>query len=294
MQQKYKTAIFDFYAVMSHLVADFILFASIFGIFLSLLVLYFLKRSSKSNIYLSVFFFLNSIYGLSAYVLGYSQSPTLLAGLYGTIAPLFFLLGPAGYFYVRSVLKDDAHFGKWDMLHLVPFLIQLVNALPYIFTPFSYKVQNVTPLANDIGRIPFVQTGWFITSGMNYLFRPAHIFIYAVLQCLVLYRWLRKDEIVLHLKEMVIQWLCLFTAACLILFGSFFAITLWAYSMQDKYAAIHQGRPLLRVSFIPFIILNLLIFFFPQIMYGLPKLRNNFPAKEDEAEPIQNPEADAS
>ncbi len=269
-----------FLTAMNQLVGDFILFASIFGISLSLLLLYYIKRSSKSNIYLSIFFFLNSIYAFSAYVLAYSGSVTLLAPLYGTLAPLFFLLGPAGFFYVRSVLRDDARLSKWDMLHLIPFFVQLVNALPYIFTPFEYKVQNVAQLANDIGLIPFVKTGWFISPGVNYLFRPAHIFIYAVGQSIVLYKWMRKDEVLMKLKEMVIQWLYLFNVVCLILFGNFLAVTIWTYTMDDKYTAIHQGRPLLKISFFPFIVLNGLIFLFPQILYGLPKWRKvaNAPA----------------
>jgi AraC-like DNA-binding protein len=258
---------------MNHLVGDFILFASLFGIFLSLLLLYYIKRSSKSNIYLSIFFFLNSIYGLSAYILAYSGSALLLAPLYGTVAPLFFLLGPAGFFYIRSVLRDDARLSKWDMLHFIPFLVQLVNALPYIFTSYAYKVQYVTQLANDIGMIPYVKTGWFITPMVNYLLRPGHIFIYAVWQSVILYKWMRKDEVLMKLKEIVIQWLYLFNVVCLILFGSFFVVTIWAYTMDDKYAAIHQGRPLLKISFVPFILLNGLIFLFPQILYGIPRWR---------------------
>ncbi|MBN8717808.1 MAG: hypothetical protein J0H85_00050 [Sediminibacterium magnilacihabitans] len=258
---------------MNHLVGDFILFASLFGILLSLLLLYYIKRSSKSNIYLAIFFFLNSIYGLSAYILAHSGSAKLLAPLYGTIAPLFFLLGPAGFFYVRSVLSNDPRLRKWDMLHFVPFLVQLVNALPYIFTPYAYKVQNVTQLANDIGMIPYVKTGWFITPMVNYLFRPGHIFIYAVGQSIVLYKWMRKDEVLMKLKEIVIQWLYLFTVVCLILFGGFFAVTVWIYTMEDKYAAIHLGRPLMKISFVPFILLNGLIFLFPKILYGLPRRR---------------------
>lgn len=258
---------------MNQMVGNFILFASLLGASLSLLLLCFIKRTSKNNIYLSVFFFLNSLYGFGAYVLGFSGSSFLLALLYGIVAPLFFLLGPAGFFYVRSVLRDDARLSKWDMLHLIPFVAQLVNSLPYILTSFDHKTQTVGQLVHDIGMIPYVDTGWFITPAMVYLLRPAHMFIYAVAQSVLLYKWIRKDEVVLKLKEMVIQWLYLFNAVCLIFFGSFFAVTVSVYTMENTYLAIHYGRPLARISFIPFILLNGLIFFFPRILYGLSKQR---------------------
>jgi len=56
-----------------------LLFSSILGIFLSVILLYFNVRNNKSTIYLGGFFFLVSLYELTQYVLFSSNSNFLVA-----------------------------------------------------------------------------------------------------------------------------------------------------------------------------------------------------------------------
>lgn len=51
-----------------------LLFFSILGVFLSVILLYFSARKYKSAIYLSGFFFMLSFQGFNIYVLAYSKS----------------------------------------------------------------------------------------------------------------------------------------------------------------------------------------------------------------------------
>lgn len=259
---------FDMNQVFVHL----FLFISFLGILLSLVLVFSLKHTSKNNIYLAAFFFIHSLYALSAYILHFAGSVKLLAIGYGTVSPLFFLMGPLSFLYVKGILKDDARLTKWDYLHFVPFVIQLINSLPYIFTSFDYKMQKAAILINDIRMLPQVSTGWFFTPTVNYMFRPTHIFLYTVLQFVLLVKWNRKELVPAKQRGMVYQWLYLFCSMCLILFGCFFAITLWAYSGNNAQLALSQSRSLILITIVPFLMLNVIILFFPQLLYGLPRM----------------------
>ncbi len=257
---------------MNQVFINLFLFISFLGIFLSLVLVFSLKHTSQNNVYLAAFIFIHSLYALSAYVLHFAGSVTLLAIGYGTVSPLFFLMGPLSFLYVKGILKDDARLTKWDYLHFVPFIIQLINSLPYIFTSFDYKMQKAAILINDIGMLPKVSTGWFFTPRIDYIFRPTHIFLYTVLQFVLLVKWNRKEMVPEKQRGMVYQWLYLFCGICLILFGCFFAITLWAYSGNNAQVALSQSRSLILVTIVPFLMLNIIILFFPQLLYGLPRM----------------------
>ena len=255
---------------MNQLLGDSILFVSLFGVFVSLLLLCFVRYSGKSNIYLSLFLFLNAIYAASVYVVNYVGSVELLAALYGSVSPLFFLLGPFCFLYVKTVLKNDARLTRKYLWHCLPFVIQFINSLPYIFTSFDYKVQHVGVLINDVGALPYVNTGWFFTPAINYFLRPGHIFVYSLAACMLLYKQKRKDEVLVRQKEAIIQWLFLFCLINLVQFGCSFVITLWAYSTDNIAVAIRSSRFFIMIAFSPYLLLNGMIFFFPQVLYGLP------------------------
>ncbi len=74
-----------------------LLFLSITGIILSIILLYFNARKYASSIYLGSFFLLVSLYGLILYALIYSGSLTLIAIAYVNPTFLTYLIGPMIY-----------------------------------------------------------------------------------------------------------------------------------------------------------------------------------------------------
>jgi len=85
-----------------------LLFLSVFGIFLSL-ILFLHSRRFHSAVYLSLFFLFSSLYMLYQYILLYSKSATLISIFLFNVSlaasPLY-LIGPMLYWYVRSVLTE--------------------------------------------------------------------------------------------------------------------------------------------------------------------------------------------
>ncbi len=53
---------------------------------------------------------------------------------------LWYLWGPAFYFYIRSSLYENIKFSKTDLLHLIPFLVYIFVNSEYIFVGWSAKI----------------------------------------------------------------------------------------------------------------------------------------------------------
>ncbi len=67
-----------------------------------------------ANRFLAEFFFFISLFILSQYS-GLYGHPEILAALFGSApTPFVFLIGPLAFFYVRSVLRDNARLSKSD------------------------------------------------------------------------------------------------------------------------------------------------------------------------------------
>ena len=133
-----------------------LIFLSILGIFLSLILLHFNARNYRSSIYLGLFFLFSSLYGLYQYILLYSKSVTLISIFLFNIsiaASPIYLIGPMLYWYVRSVLTDNSKLKQRDLLHFLPMVIYFISALPNAFVPMHEKVEAARALVNDQGFI---------------------------------------------------------------------------------------------------------------------------------------------
>ena len=93
---------------------------------ISFVLLFFLNKTNRANIYLIIFFLINSIYGLGSHSIVYSKSPFLVAILFINTMPLYALSGPILYFYFRTILNGgDARIRGWDYLNFLPAFVYL-------------------------------------------------------------------------------------------------------------------------------------------------------------------------
>ena len=95
------------------------LYLSLLGIILSAIHLYFKARNNKSTIFPGIFFLLAGLYSFSYYALLNSGSVAFAAVVLVNSGILPFLIGPALYFFIRGVLKDDPVLKKHDLRHPV-------------------------------------------------------------------------------------------------------------------------------------------------------------------------------
>lgn len=254
-----------------------ILFLSIIGIFLSVILIYFNARNYRSSLFLGLFFFLISLYGLYEYVLLYSQSEfwvRLFLFLIPILGSSLYLIGPVLFWYVRSVITDKTHFRKSDIWHLLPSAIFLISALPGVFSDSSLKYEAAKAIALDVSAIgsyhPTILSA-FISYPALFLSRPLFLFFYTCAAIIMLIQFLSKQHSPLAFRGQSFMGRWLIT-----LLGSLFILEVSHILLLFDFTttAFNLSALLKNLQFISAIALTGLLvspFFFPGILYGLPR-----------------------
>ena len=98
------------------------------GLFFSAFLLVYNKGYKSANIYLGLFLFAFNFVTLSHYLYIFNQSKVVLAFMLSIpINAPAYAIGPLAFLYVRSILRDNAKFTKYDGLHFLIFFIILAS-----------------------------------------------------------------------------------------------------------------------------------------------------------------------
>lgn len=248
-----------------------LLYLTLAGFLITLLVLINLRNSNKANIYLLFFLLINNIYALSHYATVYSHSKYFIAIMLIHFTPFYLLLGPLFYFYVRSLLIDDHRLSKRDYLHFIPALIILINIFPYIFKGIDYKLAYASKVIENTAN--FINFDYlFIPAGINFIFRPIHVLVYVVISIALIF----KNRLNLKSNNMqqslIYKWLLLLISISVVMYLSFLIFTIISYMTLDYNLAVTQASYILYLTIGGLIVLNFSLLFFPNILYGLPQL----------------------
>jgi len=262
-----------------------LLFLSITGIILSFILVYFNARKFRSSLFLGGFFFLISIYGLIQHALLYSKSVVFISIMYTNVAFSAYLIGPMIYWYVRSVLNDHSRLSKKDLWHLMPALIFFVTSLPYMFTPWAFKMQHANEIMNNLGYLgSYKPTILYeiIPNAWIHISRPLIILAYATWSAWIFIRYIKlnKEVSVFSGQRYIIKWLMVTLGFLLILTLS--QLFVLGEAFADRNSILFFTYNLLQIASAAGLI-GLLIapFFFPGILYGMPR----FPGIIHEEEP---------
>ena len=232
----------------------------------SILLLNFADKVNPANRYLAYHFFLNSLFGIAHWASVVSDSETLRAIFTIHYFPIYLLNTPFLYFYVRAVLTDKVQIRGWDYIHFVPFLIVLINILPYGIHSWTYKLNFAYQLHRDFRAIyqvyfPFISFPVYFVS--RSIFSLVYIFFAYQIVLKAMKAGLLAKTIILK------RWLI----TCLAL-GAIFNFSLLVFSFyslwQNHFLLIMNehgiGRTVATVVMSAQIVT---IYFFPKILYGL-------------------------
>lgn len=261
-------------------IAEFmLLFLSILGIFLSLILLYFNARKYRSSLYLGLFFFLVSLYGFYQYILLYSKSVTLISLFLFNLSifssPVY-LIGPMLYWYVRSVLSDNPKLRKNDLLHFLPALVFFISALPNAFVPWHEKVEAAKAVVQDQSFIMVYKATLLsniFSSVTIFLTRLFLVLGYTIVSIGLFINYLvrKKSSAVFSKQQFMKKWLCYLLGFMLVLVVSQLFQVKKSFEMHfsDLFFTLNIIRILSVIG-----LTGLLIspFFFPTILYGLPRM----------------------
>jgi AraC-like DNA-binding protein len=245
------------------------------GIFFSILLLVFNKGYKSANVYLGLFLFLFNFITISHYLYIYSNSKAVLAFVMSIpINASAYAIGPLAFLYVRSILRDNAKFTKYDYLHFVVFAISFVGRIPYNLASWEEKYK----VANDIinlswGVLSFTNLNYFLPIRINYVLKGVHLFLYLIaVWGLIIKNKFKKSSFGVggNQQKIVKNWLYFFAIMVTFLDVILILISLLYLNSKDKITFQLEGIVLFSLVFIGLITLILGLGLFPQILYGIP------------------------
>ena len=246
-------------------------FISVIGIFISILLLIFLKPHNKSNIYLSGFFFSMGALALLRNTILYLQNETILQILLPGLLPVFITSAPFLYLYVKNASSPSGYqsLKAVEYLHFLPGVIVLVNFLPHYLLSFEEKSIFIQRVLNDPISIIYVKS-LFYPLKYNFLFRPliGLIYLYFTINLLV------RGKSMSTVRELVksdvdYKWfvsLTFFSGLSHVLLsalGIYFWMTNFNPDLMETYKS-YMIFPAFTT-----LLLNVSILFFPKVIYGI-------------------------
>ena len=210
----------------------------------------------------------------------YSKSVVLVGIFFFNIGFITYLIGPALYWYTRSLLTDNSRLKKRDIWHLLPAIVFFIVSLPQLFSSWSYKMEIANKIVENGNYVVFSnfhQFHGFIPDIFIFLSRPILSFGYLLWSVLLLVRFynLKRESRIFPQQVFVIKWL-------IVLF-SFLSILIISHAIQiiesktiNNVIVFYLADIMQLCSIIGLIGLLISPFFFPSILYGLPLV----PSKE--------------
>lgn len=248
-----------------------LLYITILGFIVSFLLLINIRESNRVNLFLFAFFFINNLYSLAHYATIYTESKTLIAILLVNFTPLFLLVGPVLYFYVRGLLRDDYRLSKLDWLHFLPAFLLLINITPHLFSSFEDKLEYATRVLQTPAEIVNYKY-LYIPAGLKFLLRPFVGLFYIILCIRLIVLKFRDDRPTNKQTKLIFGWTSFLIFNTLLVYISFLVFTVFSYQSNDYKIAEVKGFYFLISTLIGLVLLNISLLFFPNILYGLPQL----------------------
>jgi len=263
-----------------------LLYISLLTIILSVLLVGYNWRINKNTIYLGAFFSILATYGLTHYFTIYANSPFWLAVFYNNFSPFWFLTGPLLLFYYRGTLTDNSRLKGADIIHFIPFLVQLIGIFPYLLTPFSYKVGIVSQILNDLNLITQFNVNWITKPIVNFLGRPILVFMYLGYITYMLWKYnpqSQRIKVPLQQYKLIYRWLIILAATTAILIFNFFLLSL-SLSKQTVTATLINDQFTHIFSGVAYFCMSFMLLLFPRILYGMPIYNANSLAENNSQE----------
>ena len=247
---------------------------------ISLLVLmvmtYYNWLANKNIIFLSLYLALFTTYGLTHYWMTVDVEPRLAAIFFNHFTPLYLLVGPLLYFYVKGVLSDELVFKRTDFIHLIPGIIQLVAVAPYIFTvPFEAKVEMLQGLIENPTLATKIRFNWVFTNEQNALIRLGLLLGYILATARLLLKHLNQNNIPISIKlqrSVVLRWLIYLHLSTLTLI-SLYVFFLFSFAKENSFIDTQLATTIQTLLAVFLVINNLSLLLFPELLFGIPIFR---------------------
>ncbi|WP_262245403.1 hypothetical protein [Parapedobacter soli] len=176
-----------------------VLFFGIVGIIFSALgivlrVVDYRRKQDVAALVLSVALFAVSWYAF-IYLMILTGSVVHVPNFYNKGIPLYYLIAPCMFFYVKLRLRQIHKLPRYWYLHLAPFVFGLVDIMPYALTSSAEKQALMVRLVTNI-RTGFEHEYGFINQQWHYIIRLLLAFAYLLAQWRALFMADTEDGVI--------------------------------------------------------------------------------------------------
>jgi len=202
-------------------------------------------------------------------------------------SPMYYLMFPAAYLYVKLIVTDRIWLKKMEYLHFIPALVHLVEMTPFYLKSNTEKIAVINNIySHDINMYAHNE-GW-LPPFMHNIIRGILAIVYAI----AMWRLLQKSKISMKLSNKIyfsktLQWLKIFT----IMNGMLGVVVIEALTFTFIPSELRSLS--LHLTFITILIIsNYYLLFHPEVLYGLPKLSvDKIPESRTKKEEFKNSKA---
>ena len=106
------------------------------------------RRIQPANLFLLAWFVIMAIAMIMMFLIN-TALIVHIPWLYRLPSPLYFLIFPSAYLWIRMISTKNRPLRKWDALHLLPAVLHFFEFLPFYLKPYSYKLEVVRDIVSD-------------------------------------------------------------------------------------------------------------------------------------------------
>lgn len=253
-----------------------LLYISITNFILAILLSIYNWHRNKTATYLTLFLLSISVYGLAHYFTVYGNDQFWLAIFYNHFTPLNLIAGPFLYFYVRGTLTDKQGISRADLLHFTPAFIHFAGILPYLLSPFDYKLQVAQSIIQDLNNLHIIKSNIIFNVSSAFFIRPTLLLIYTGYCVYLLWKYRlsskNTDNIPSKQFRITYRWLSLLLLNVCLMSANFLYLTMVFINTNAK-EIISNSNVVYYAIGILFGLMALALLFFPQVLYGMPNYR---------------------
>ncbi|MEK6781179.1 MAG: helix-turn-helix domain-containing protein [Bacteroidota bacterium] len=179
-------------------------------------------------------------------------------------SPIYYASFPAGYLYVRLILKDENELEWWDYLHFLPAILHLIEMTPFYLLDAESKIAHINFVLDNKFEIYAHREGW-LPPFLHNILRGISAFVYAMFMWRLLVTFKHKFSVITFSSN-VITWLKLFTVNNAAMGLSIIVLLTFQFIPSEvRSLALHSCLLLGLVT------ANFFLFFKPEILYGIPQ-----------------------
>ena len=182
-------------------------------------------------------------------------------------SPLYYIMFPAGFLYVKTLLRDRNKLAKTDYLHFIPAVLHFFELLPYYLKSREYKINHIAESLKDTFGSFAHSEGW-LPPYMHNIIRGMMGAIYGALIVYIIIKFRARHPDLKKLYPGLFRWLMVF-GSMMLAFG-----VIVSYSLI--FGRTFDPKRQLNVLIISYattqIITGFVLFLYPAYLYGMPRL----------------------